>query len=54
MLESDNLPRSDWLLARIMNAFPGRGNIVGIVEIKTPNVALAKPVGKVFLLKKMY
>ena len=36
-----------------MNMFPGRDNIVRTVELKTPNAALVRPVGKICLLEKM-
>ena len=53
LLKSDNVPGRHWSLARITNAFPGRGNIVRTVELKTPKAVLVRPVGKICLLEKM-
>ena len=51
-LKSGNLPKSHWLLARTTNTFPGQDNM-RTVELKTPNVVLVRPVGKICLLEKM-
>ena len=53
LLESYNVPRTHWPLARITSTFPGRDNIVRTVELKTPNTVLVRPVGKIWLLEKM-
>ena len=53
LLKPDSVPRSHWPLARIMNTFPGRDNIVRNVELKTPNAVLARPVHKICLLEKL-
>ena len=53
LLKSDNVTRSLWQLARIINTFPGRDDIAKTVKIKTPNAVLVRPVGKNCLLEKM-
>ena len=46
-----NLPRGRWKLGRIMETFPGRDDIVRVVDVKTCDGVIRRPVTKLCCLE---
>ena len=52
LLKEDNVPRSDYLLARIIKTYPQKDGAVTAIKVKTSSNTLVPPVGKICLMKK--
>ena len=48
----DNIHRSHWPLARVIETYPGRDGIVRSVRLKLPNTELMRPCNKLCLLEE--
>ena len=48
----DNIHRSHWPLARVIETYPGRDGIVRFVRLKLPNTELMRPCNKLCLLEE--
>ena len=46
------VPRSRWLLGRVMKVFPGEDSRVRTAEVKTKDSSLTRPVTKLCLLEE--
>lgn len=47
LLREDNLPPSQWELARILEVHKGTDNLIRVVTIKTPSTTLKRPICKI-------
>lgn len=47
LLKEDNLPPTQWRLARVIEIFPGADNIVRVVTLKTSSTTLKRPITKI-------
>ena len=52
LLKEDNVPRSHYPLARVINTYPGKDRVVRTVKVKTPSNTLVRPVGKICLMEE--
>ena len=52
VIQTDNIPRSYWLLGRIIEKYPGVDGVVRTVKVKTPSNELLRPAQKLCLLEK--
>ncbi|GBL87859.1 hypothetical protein AVEN_192035-1 [Araneus ventricosus] len=50
ILKEDNLPKCKWALGRIIDAIPGKDGYVRVVNVRTANGTLKRPISKVCLL----
>ncbi|XP_073814339.1 uncharacterized protein [Musca autumnalis] len=50
VIKEDNIPPNSWRLGRITKAFPGRDNLIRIVEIKTERGTVTRPVTKLVVI----
>ena len=46
LVVDDNSPRGRWLLGRVCKTFPGHDHRVHVVEVKTKNGTLVRPISK--------
>ena len=53
LVVDDNSPRGRWLLGRVCKTFPGHDNRVRVVEVKTKNGTLVRPISKLCLLEEV-
>ncbi|XP_038068389.1 uncharacterized protein LOC119737840 [Patiria miniata] len=51
LVKDDNLPRSQWPLARILKTFPGADGLVRSVEVRTATGNHVRPITKLCLLE---
>ena len=51
MLKDDNAVKGKWELARIVNTFPGKDNVVRTVEVQTKDGKYVRPVAKLAKLE---
>ena len=51
LISDENIHRSDWLLARIIEIRPSRDSVVRMVKVKTTNGEYVRPAGKLCLLE---
>ena len=52
VIQTDNIPRSQWSLGRIIETYPGEDGVVWTVKVKTPSNKLLQPAQKLCLLEK--
>lgn len=52
LVVTENVPRGQWLLARVMKVFPGPDGLVRTAEVKTKNSTLVRPISKLCLLEE--
>ena len=52
LLVHDNSPRGRWLLGRVFKTFPGYDHRVRVVEVKTKNGTLVRPISKRCLIEE--
>lgn len=50
ILKDENTAPTFWPIARVVQTFPGRDGLVRVVEVKTQNTTLRRPIAKVCLL----
>lgn len=50
VIKDDNTPPNSWRLGRVTNTFPGRDNLVRIVELKTEKGTITRPVTKIVVI----
>ncbi|XP_073817221.1 uncharacterized protein [Musca autumnalis] len=50
VIKEDNIPPNSWRLGRITNTFPGRDNLVRIVEVKTERGTITRPITKLVVI----
>ncbi|GBO34381.1 hypothetical protein AVEN_174602-1 [Araneus ventricosus] len=50
ILKEDNLPKCKWALGRIIDVIPGKDGYVRVVNVRTANGTLKRPISKVCLL----
>ncbi|XP_055527011.1 uncharacterized protein LOC129719643 [Wyeomyia smithii] len=50
LIKKDNMPVQKWLLGRIVEVFPGSGNVVRVVDVRTQHGILRRPVSKLCFL----
>ncbi|GFS45315.1 hypothetical protein NPIL_417571 [Nephila pilipes] len=48
LVRQDNLKRSDWLIGRVIDIYPGKNNQVRVVKVKTKAGELTRPVKKLY------
>ena len=49
----ENMPRGKWPLGRIVKTFPGNDERIRVVEVKTKNSTLIRPITKLVLLEEV-
>ena len=47
IIHDENLPPTKWKLARVENIIPGRDNLVRVVQLKSENGYLTRPIQKI-------
>lgn len=52
IVQTDNVPRSHWSLARITHVHPGDDGIIRSVQIKTNSGTLTRPTARLRLLEE--
>ncbi|KAL7304614.1 hypothetical protein TKK_0002866 [Trichogramma kaykai] len=50
VIRSELMPPCKWLLARIIEVFPGKDGLIRVVRLKTANSVLMRPVAKISVL----
>lgn len=50
VIKDESLPPNEWRLGRIMKVYPGSDNRVRVVEIKTQNGVITRPIAKICVL----
>lgn len=50
LIREENLPINKWLLGRIVKTYPGKDNIVRVVDIKTKSGILKRAISKLSVL----
>ena len=51
LLAGENLPRSQWPLARVVKVFPGDDGLVRSVEVRHKNTTKIRPINKLALVE---
>jgi len=51
LIGTDNMKRMDWPLGKVITLFPGKDGITRVVEVKTSNGILTRPVQRVYPLE---
>ena len=52
LIRQDNIPRSHWLLAKIIETHPGKDGIVCSAKVKLPHSVLTRPCNKLCMLEE--
>ena len=52
ILVEDNIERSKWPLARVVETYPGKDEIIRSAKVKTTSSELVRPVAKLCLLEE--
>ena len=53
LLVADNIPRGQWPLGRIIATYPDKKGQVRMVDVKTRNNTLKRPIHKLCLLEQV-
>lgn len=50
IIHEDNLPPQKWILGRVINALPGKDDLVRVVDIRTAKGIIRRPIRKIAIL----